>query len=1096
MMNILYYLNTFIFLLHIGDQSNELSSITISNLRCEYLINPLGIDVINPRLSWELISNKRAQSQFSYQILVDSDSIALNEDKANTWNSNKVESGQTSQLNYGGKKLKSGNKYYWKVRIWDKKGNASGWSPIASWSMGLLNQADWQAKWIGAVPEQIPNQSKYYIHYGYHSAFASTSDSKDKWVVVDIGSLEEITQIKLYPVDFQTQPNGYLFPNRFLIEVSGNEAFNQSTIIADESGNDYEKIGMEPYIKDFAPVTARFIKVSVSKLANVDSARYAFAMAELEVLNNKNENLALHKKVTASDVHNIYQQFSTQNWLPERLTDGFLKPNSNHQAFSLPVPPSPLLRKTFSAEKKVKNAVLYSSALGLYEISINGKKVGNQVLAPEWTDYHTRVQYQIYNVSHLLQKGINVISAILADGWYAGSLFSHPDRGSYGFDRRYMGQLEVEFEDGSKSVLATDESWKILENGPIQMASIFDGETFDARLIPEGWGRKDFDDAHWGFVTVDNSISKIMSAQMNEPIRVIDELVPVKIIPLMKGTYIFDMGQNIAGWISLHLPYNPGTTITIRHGEVLDDDGKLYTDNLRGAKQIDVYIPGNETVINYEPKFTYHGFRYVEISGLTKEPEFTNVTGKVVASASPLVGSFETSSTNINKLWENILWTQRGNMHSIPTDCPQRDERAGWMGDAQVFSQTAIFNLDMAAFFTKWIRDIRDSQTQDGRFPDYAPQVGTWINFYNSPGWGDAGVITPWRLYENYGDITVLVSQYNAMKDYIKSIHDHNPNLLWKKARGNMYGDWLNGNTIIADDYPKEGGKVSDDIYSTAFFAYSTKIVSNIAKLLDKKEDINYYDSLATAIKQAFNNAYVSEEGTITGNTQAGYALALDFDLVPENLKAKAAQHMVEAIKAYDYRISTGIQTTIRLMNQLTAFGYSDVAYRLIESHRFPSWMYSIDQGATTIWERWDGYVKDRGFQNVGMNSFNHYAIGAVGEWMYRSILGINNDRDHPGYKHFTIQPIPGGTLTWARGSYHSIAGTIAVSWKKKNKYFLLDVEVPVNTTATVVLPHGKSISESGEDLKSIAGVKMISSDDKETKLLVQSGKYSFKVIH
>ena len=365
-------------------------------------------------------------------------------------------------------------------------------------------------------------------------------------------------------------------------------------------------------------------------------------------------------------------------------------------------------------------------------------------------------------------------------------------------------------------------------------------------------------------------------------------------------------------------------------------------------------------------------------------------------------------------------------------------------------------------------------------------------NFDNSPGWSDAGVIIPWRVYEHYGDTTVLSLHYDAMKKYIHSIVSENPDLLWKRSRGNIYGDWLNGNTIIADDYPKEGGKVPDDVYSTAFFAYSANLVSKAARLLNKKNDIAHYDSLAKNSKAAFIKNYVSDDGKVTGNTQAGYALALDFDLMPENLKQKAAAHMVEAVKAYDYRISTGIQTTIRLMNQLTAFGYNDIAYRLLESHRFPSWLYSIDQGATTIWERWDGYVKGRGFQDAGMNSFNHYAIGSVGEWMYRSILGINNDKDNAGYKHFIIQPVPGGSLTHAKGYYHSIAGRIGVSWKKEKDSFSMDVEIPVNTAATVVIPAGNAVTESGSEIKNAAGVKLISATGSETKLLLQSGKYSF----
>ena len=1086
--NFLALLSTF--LAYGGNQNTDLK---ISNLRTEYLVNPVGIDVTQPRLSWELISAKRAQSQSAYQILISTDSLSLAKDVANVWDSKKVESDRTSQVRYTGGKLVSKTNYFWKVRVWDAGKNVSSWSAIASWSMGMLNKADWQAHWIGAPEENVPDSAKYNIWHSFQSGFSATQNAGNQWVDVDLGLQQEIRQLKLYPVDYKLHANGYLFPKRFKILVSATADFKKSMVIADESAQDYDQKGLGPYSKPITPTTGRYIRVIVNKLRKTDEGKYAYALAELEALTANEENTALKKPVVASIPYTTYPAFSAENWTPAKLTDGaYTGSSANRKPFKSSIPASPLLRKTFTVTKKVKRATLYASALGMYEMTINGKKAGNQVLAPEWTDYHERVQYQTYDVTKSLKKGVNVIGAVLADGWYAGGLFSHPDRGSYGFDRRLIGQLELLFDDGTRTHIVTDASWKLLENGPVQTASLFDGENFNAKLVPAKWMEPDFDDSTWKPAIVDKTIAKTLNAQLNEPIRVIQEITPVKVVRVKDGTYIFDLGQNIAGWVNLKLPYNPAQNITFRHGEVLDETGQLYVSNLRAAKQIDVYTPGLEKNINYEPRFTYHGFRYVEISGLTQEPKLTNVTGKVVASAAPLAGAFESSSSDLNKLWTNILWTQRGNMHSVPTDCPQRDERAGWMGDAQVFAQTSIFNLDMSAFFTKWTRDIADCQRADGRYPDYAPQVDKWNRYCNAPGWSDAGVLVPWRMYENYGDTAILARQYASMKLYIQHILKTNPDLLWKNERGNMYGDWLNGNTIIADDYPKEGGKVDNDIYSTAFFGQSTRVVSRVAKLLGHQRDYVFYDSLANAIKARFVREYVAEDGTIAGNTQAAYALALEFDLVPEKLQKQAAAHMVQAIKVYDYRISTGIQSTIRLMNQLSEYGYADVAYKLLESRRFPSWIYSIDQGATTIWERWDGYVKNRGFQNVGMNSFNHYAIGAVGEWMYRSILGIN--ADSAGYKHFTIKPRLGGSLTWAKGSYNSIAGKIAVDWKVDKGTFQLAVQIPANTTATVFLPTGKSTSENGQRIAGSNDIRIVETNEAGTALLVQSGSYTFSV--
>lgn len=1072
-------------------RNNQPSSIAVQHLRCEYLENPEGIDARQPRLSWQLFSDTRNQVQTAYQILVASDSAKLANNEADIWDSRKVNSPATTFIPFGGKALESGKKYYWKLKIWDGDKNETAWSDIASWSMGLLDSTDWKAKWIGSEPERIPLEARYYIHSGYHSAFESTADVT-KTILIDLGTQQSFSTLKVYPSLWGKELKPYLFPEAFTVQASADESFSNPVLLADLLTSDYKAAANQPFVVSFDATSARYIRITVNKLAKLDDHRYAFALAELMLIDNNGENIALGASVKVKDTYDVYPKFSNEKWWPELLTDGFVKPNPQHLAKAIPVPASQLLRKEFKAEKEIRRASLYVTSLGLYEIAINGKKVGNQVLAPEWTDYHTRVQYQTYDVTHLLKPGENAIGAMIADGWYAGAIFSHPNRGSYGFDRKILAQLQLEYTDGTRDVIPTDASWNVKPNGPI-VASIFDGETYDARVEEKGWNEPGFNSQGWQQATVYDRVSVAVSAQMNEPIAVVQEIKPVKIIPQKNGTYIFDLGQNIAGWIQLNLPYNPGKKIVFRHGEVLDADGSLYTANLRSAKQTNTYIPGTEATIQYEPRFTYHGFRYVEIDGLTKPPALDYVIGKVVASSSPVTGSFESSSKDLNKLWDNILWTQRGNMHSSPTDCPQRDERAGWMGDAQVFSNNAIFNMDMGAFFTKWIRDIRDSQNEDGRFPDYAPQVGTWGNFYNSPGWGDAGVIVPWRLYEHYGDTGILSVQYPAMKKFVASVLKQNADLLWKNARGNMYGDWLNGNTIIEAGYPKEGGQVPDDVYSTAFFYYSTNLVAKTARLLHKGNDVRYYDSLSSAIKDAFVKNYIKDDGTIEGNTQAGYALALDFDLVPESLRRQAAAHMVEAVKAYDYRISTGIQTTIRLMNQLTRFGYSDIAYRLIESRRFPSWIYSIDQGATTIWERWDGYVEGRGFQNIGMNSFNHYAIGAVGEWMYRSILGINNDPAEPGYRHFFIEPVPGGSLTFAKGSYNSIAGKIEVSWRKNGNEFYLDVTVPANCSATVTIPSDNNITENQVNIKQVKYIKVISVGDNKTKVIVPSGKYSFK---
>jgi len=456
---------------------------------------------------------------------------------------------------------------------------------------------------------------------------------------------------------------------------------------------------------------------------------------------------------------------------------------------------------------------------------------------------------------------------------------------------------------------------------------------------------------------------------------------------------------------------------------------------------------------------------------------------------------FETSDPLLNKLWQNILWTQRGNMQSIPTDCPQRDERLGWMGDIQIFVGTGIFNMDMAAFFTKWMRDVRDAQATDGRFADFSPHPFGKDKFFTGvAGWGDAGIVVPWRVWQHYGDKRLLGENFDSARRWVEFIRSNNPDLLWKNKRGNDYGDWLNSDTLVYEGFPRKGGQVPKEVFATMMFAYATDLLSRMATVLGKETEAKQYAALFNDIKGAFNKAYVTADGHIQGDTQAGYALALHFDLLPEKLRPAALKYMLDGISRYNGHMSTGFHSTYRMMLELTRAGHNEVAYSLINQRSFPSWEYSIDNGATTIWERWDGYVKGRGFQDKGMNSFNHYAIGAVGEWMARVILGINDDDTHPAYEHFTLRPYPGGGLTWAKGHYDSIRGRIESSWSIADGRLKYDVTIPANTMATVYVPakDAASVLESGKPASASVGVQFLRMEDGAAVFLVQSGKYSF----
>lgn len=716
-------------------------------------------------------------------------------------------------------------------------------------------------------------------------------------------------------------------------------------------------------------------------------------------------------------------------------------------------PPAISFRKTFILSAAIRRATAHVTGLGAYQMFINGQRVGAHVLAPEWTDYRTRIQYQTFDVTDLVREGENAVGAWVGMGWYMSRLML-VGRCAYGNTPRFLLRLDVELEDGSVETVVTDDSWRSTHEGPIRLNDIYDGEDYDARLEMPGWDKPGFDDHTWKSVRTEELGSPALVWQPCEPIKVVQELRPVGLSSPSPGVYVFDLGQNMAGWCRVDAVGSAGESIKIRFAEMLNDDGTIYTENLRGARATFNYTPKEDGRVAFEPHFTYFGFRYVEIEGLAVSPSLESVIGRVICSSSPDAGAFECSNEMLTQLSKNVYWSQRANLFGTTTDCPQRDERFGWTGDIQVFAQTAILNMDMGAFFSKFVKDLRDSQSDDGRFPDFAPHPGDKnAGWTGAPGWGDVGTVVPWRQYENYADKRMIEEHFESAKRWVDYIHGMSPDLIWREGRGNNYNDWLNGDSLIMDGWPRDGATVPPDILATAFFAHSTEIVARMAEVIGRRSDADYYAGLFENIKEAFSSSFVQPDGRMESDTQAAYALALNFNLLPHDLRPLAAKHMVEGLAKYNGHMSTGFLSSHRLMLELSRAGYIDEAYRLALLTDFPSWGMMIENGATTIWERWDGYVKGRGFQDAGMNSFNHWAFGAVSEWMWRSIIGLSPDEQQPGFKHFIIHPRPGGGLTWAKGTYESIRGTIRSSWRLSEEKFTLDVMVPPGTSATVYVP-------------------------------------------
>ena len=892
-----------------------LASVTVAELRVEYMTNPLGTDVARPRFSWQLRAAERDVAQTAYELQVADRANALGSANgaALLWDSGRVPSAASNQVEYAGPRLGSSTRYFWRVRVWDREGRVSPWSAPAYWETALLAPDDWKAQWIETA-----------------------------WPEVD----------------------------------------------------------------------------SVSQ-------------------------------------------------------------------------PAPLLRREFALRAPVREARLYVTSHGLYELHLNGQRIGDALLTPGWTSYNRRLQYQTYDVTSLLRPGRNALGAMLADGWYRGRIGFSNQRNVYGHKLGLLLQLRLTYVDGRTEVVTSDGGWRATP-GPIRAADIYDGETYDARIEQPGWTTAGFDDHSWQPVRVAGAPNEHLVTPVSPPVRRIEEIRPVAILHTPAGETVFDLGQNMVGWVRLRVQGPAGTVVTLRHAEVLDRAGNLYTENLRAAAQTDRYTLSGRGIEVYEPRFTFHGFRYVAVGGYPGVPTLESITGIVVHSDLGRTGSFESSNPLLNQLQHNIVWGQKGNFLDVPTDCPQRDERLGWTGDAQVFSRTAAFNLNVAGFFTKWLRDLAADQSPAGPVPWVIPNVlgGDSLHAAGSAGWSDAAVIIPWNMYLVYGDRRLLSEQYPSMRAWVEWMRRRaGASHLW--TTGFHFGDWLAFATNRAD-YP--GATTGKDLIATAYFAHSTDLLARSARVLGRDEDAHAYEALFARIREAFQREFVTPRGRVGENTQTAYVLALSFGLLPDSLQREAAQRLVSDVRSHDNHLTTGFLGTPDLTHVLSRYGHLDVAYALLNQDGYPSWLYPVKRGATTIWERWDGIRPDSTFQDPSMNSFNHYAYGAIGDWMYRVVAGMEIDPAHPGYQHVLIQPQPGGGLTRARATLETQYGRVSSGWELHESTLTVDVEVPPNASATVRLPHATlaRVTESGSPLAGTAGIHKPRQEDADVVMEVGSGSYRF----
>jgi alpha-L-rhamnosidase len=746
----------------------------------------------------------------------------------------------------------------------------------------------------------------------------------------------------------------------------------------------------------------------------------------------------------------------------------------------------PMFRKSFLVTKKIASAKVYVTSRGLYDIKINGKRMGDSYLSPGWTSYKKHLQYQTYDISNMLSEGENAIGALLGSGWYRTTLAWVGHKNIYGKQTALLFQMVIKYADGTTETVVSDDSWKVSKSS-ITYSEIYNGEIQDARIETKEYSLANYNDQQWTNAVTKDFPKDYITASINEPIRKQETLKPVKVLTSPKGETILDFGQNIAEWVKVAIQGTEGQKITLSHVEMLDKLGTPYFKNLRSAKAQATYTLSGNGVETLEPHFTTFGFRYVKVEGITGEINPDNFTAIALYSDIKKSGTFETSNSYINQLQSNIQWSQKGNFLDVPTDCPQRDERLGWTGDAQVFSRTAGYNFNVNQFFSKWLIDLSADQNEDGSVPHIIPDV-----FKTKPsdikpgaaGWSDASIIIPYNLYVIYGDKQIVERQYSSMQAYLSYVQKAAKNDLWNT--GFQYADWL---SYRVDDSKRNVGMKSAiaDNYLVAqcFYAYNTEIMIKTAALLGKTDDVIAYQALLERIKTAFQNEYMTASGKLISETQTAYVLALQFDMLPENLRTQAVNRLVENIKSYDYHLTTGFLGTPFLNPVLTRFGRNDIAYKLLLQDTYPSWLYPIKaHGATTIWERWDSMKPDGAFNDPSMTSFNHYAYGAVGDWMYRTIAGIDTkEADGAGYKNIIIKPEIGGDLKYAKGSLQTNYGLVASSWKIENNKLVLDVEIPANTNATIEFPTTK--------IETIKENKTVVNSKSKT---VGSGKYHFEM--
>ena len=1002
------------------------------------------------RFSWRFSEDGRGRAQGAYRLQTASTSGALRSGKNLAADSGRVATDQCTAVVLPAFSPRSAQGYWWRVKLWDKDGREGPWSAPAHFETGLLQRADWTGSWISIPP---PGGN------GYHSQM-TRSDADQKWVQVDLGSEREIQGIRLFPArpyNWQPDTPGFGFPVRYRIEVSANADFSAPQTVVDHTQSDQPNPGEQPVTETFRPVKTRFVRLTATTLYTRADGEKLLALVEMQALDAKGDNLARRASVQAAD------SIEDAGWSPAQLTDGLTR------SAQASVPTAPAFRHEFTLDKPVASARAYVAGLGYCELRINGSKVGDHVLDPSYTTFNRRVLYSTYDVTPLLRPGRNAVAALIGRGWYRSAPC-------------LMLQMNVVFKDGSRKSVTTGPGW-MHSDSPILENSLYNGETCDARLEQPGWDKPGFNGTGWTAAELTEWPTQELAPAGIQPIRITDTIRP-RTVKEVKDGWVFDFGQNFSGWCRLKVSGPAGTKVTLRHAEVLFDDGSVDQRNLRSARATDVYILKGQGPEVHEPRFTYHGFRYVQLDGFPGKPDLNTVTGCVVRTDLPAHGTFQCADKLINQIQHNAFWGYRTNFHSIPTDCPQRDERQGWMGDAGMTADMGCYNFDTLAAYTKFLQDIQDAQGEDGSVPDTVPHV--WGSNPGDPMWSAAYPIILRDIYRHTGDITLLKKHYPSVKRYVDSLEREAPDGILAR---NNYGDWVG---VV--DTPK-------DLISTGSFYLVSDIVAQMAHALGEAADQKHYAGLCTHIADAFNQRFFHPESNSYGNgSQFSNAWPLYLGIVPAEKRKAVTDNLVRDIDSREGHLSTGFLGARALFDVLCDQGRPDIAWTVMTRRDYPGYGYMVEHGATTIWELWTYEAGN------GMNSHNHPAFGFISGWFYSHVAGIVPDIQHAGYQVFDVRPYLMPGLPEAGATVDTVRGKVVSHWKRVADGVQMDVTVPANSQARIWVPKNGAasveISESGTPLwrngrlakDAVEGITAGQDAGGWVRLQAGSGTYHFRV--